>query len=111
MTSPDCHSIFGAVFGYVVVANYYGVIMCAPTDYMTTILLFKLLCIAGLEIIALFYIDWLFKHDRNNEYLEKVTPSYTPARSLWTKTVIVIKYSIRQYSKRIKLFFHKLLPA
>jgi hypothetical protein len=94
-----------------VVANYYGVGLFAPTDYLTTILLFKLLCIAGLEIIALFYIDWLFKHDRNNEYLEKVTPSYTPEKTPLTKIIIVAKYSIRQYSRRIKLIFHKLIPA
>ncbi len=85
--------------------------MCAPTDYLTTILLFKLLCIAGLEIIALFYIDWLFKHDRNSDYLEKLTPNYNPPKTPLTKIVIVAKYSIRQYSRRIKILFRKLIPA
>ena len=85
--------------------------MFAPTDYLTTIQLFKLLCIAGLEILALFYIDWLFKHDSNSEYLKKLIPNYTPPKTPLTRTIIVARYSIRLYSRRIKLLFHKLIPV
>ncbi len=85
--------------------------MFAPTDYTTTILLFKLLCIAGLEIIALFYLDWLFKHDKNNEFLEKVTPNYTPAKTAWTRAVIEMRYLGRQLSRKIRFFVQKRLTT
>lgn len=80
--------------------------MFAPDNYVTTVMLFKLLCAAGLEVIALFYLDWLIKHDGNNEFIEKVTPNYTPPKTAWTKGTIVLKYMIRQSSRKIKMFLH-----
>jgi hypothetical protein len=69
--------------------------MFAPSNYETTVMLFKLMCIAGLEIVMLVYLDWALRNDSEGDFPGIKKAKSISLRTRWLRFLVVCRSTWR----------------
>ena len=83
--------------------------MFAASDYETTVLLFKLMCIAGLEIVMLVYLDWALRNDCEEDFPGIKKASSISLKTRWLRFLVVCRSTWRMALRM--LFRFRAVPA
>ena len=80
--------------------------MDEPMDFITIVLLFKLFCIAGLELLVFFYLDWALKHDRKD--VISILRGTIKIKSEQEKAAVIRKLALRKAKRTYRRAFRTL---